>query len=158
MLQVFTFKDKSLFSPIAHDLAFGAEPRLTVQGAAVEVRIAAATLRVWGKVVPGRVEPMSDRDHRDIEATTREKVLDVAHHPEIVFRGEAGATSVRGMLQLAGRTAPLEVAIVREGGRVRGNVEIVPSRWGIKPYSALFGQLRLQDRVRVEFDIAEPPG
>ena len=158
MLQIFTFKDKSLFSPIAHDLVFGVEPRVTVQSGAVEVRIAAATLTVWGKVVGGRVEPMSDRDHRDIEATTREKVLDVAHHPEIVFRGEVGATSVRGMLQLAGRTAPLEVAFVREGGRVRGNVELVPSRWGIKPYSALFGQLRLQDRVRVEFDVAEPPG
>jgi hypothetical protein len=157
VLQVFTFKDASLLSPLAHDLVFGVEPRVARSGAQVEVRVAVAALRVWGKVVSGRVEAMSERDQRDIEATARDKVLDAARHPEVRFAGELGAESVRGLLHLAGRSAALEVPITREGGRIHGRVEFAPSRWGVKPYAALLGQLRLQDRVRVEFDLAEPP-
>jgi len=42
-------------------------------------------------------------------------------------------------------------------GRVVGGATVVQSRWGIRPYSAFFGALKLRDEVRVEFDVALPP-
>ena len=43
-----------------------------------------------------------------------------------------------------------------EGDRVRGGATVTQSRWGIKPYSAFFGALRLADDVEVEFDVRLP--
>jgi len=43
------------------------------------------------------------------------------------------------------------------GGRARGSATITQSKWGIKPYSAFFGALRLRDEVEVEFDVALAP-
>jgi hypothetical protein len=34
---------------------------------------------------------------------------------------------------------------------------VVQSRWGIRPYSALFGALKLRDEVTVDFDVALTP-
>ena len=42
-------------------------------------------------------------------------------------------------------------------GRVVGGATVVQSRWGIRPYSAFFGALRLSDEVKVHFDVALTP-
>jgi hypothetical protein len=34
----------------------------------------------------------------------------------------------------------------------------VQSRWGIRPYSAFLGALKLRDKVEVKFDIDPTPG
>jgi hypothetical protein len=39
-------------------------------------------------------------------------------------------------------------------GRVVGGATVVQSRWGIRPYSAFFGALKLSDEVKVDFDVA----
>ena len=43
-----------------------------------------------------------------------------------------------------------------DAGRIRGHATITQSQWGIKPYSAFAGALRLADNVTVEFDLAAP--
>jgi hypothetical protein len=40
------------------------------------------------------------------------------------------------------------------GERLTGELEIVPSHWGIKPYRALGGTLKVQDRIRVAIQAA----
>jgi hypothetical protein len=39
-------------------------------------------------------------------------------------------------------------------GRIVGGATVVQSRWGIRPYSAFFGALKLSDEVKIDFDIA----
>jgi hypothetical protein len=39
-------------------------------------------------------------------------------------------------------------------GRVVGGATVVQSRWGIRPYSAFFGALKLSNEVKVDFDVA----
>jgi hypothetical protein len=41
----------------------------------------------------------------------------------------------------------------REGNRVRASVNLRLSDFGITPYKALAGAIRLQDRVRVDIDL-----
>jgi hypothetical protein len=42
-------------------------------------------------------------------------------------------------------------------GRVVGGTTVVQSRWGIRPYSAFFGALKLSDEVKLDFDVALTP-
>lgn len=107
----------------------------------------------------GGVKPLTDSDRREIEKNIREKVLHAREHPTIVFRstrvdGTPEAFRVDGDLTIAGVTRPVTLSCrSAEGGRVRGTATVTQSRWGIKPYSAFFGALKLADDVEVRFDV-----
>jgi YceI-like domain len=75
------------------------------------------------------------------------------------IRGTAESFAVDGVLTIEGATRPVTIQGGVAEGRVRGTATIVQSQWGIKPYSAFLGALRLKDEVMVEFDVAlQPPG
>jgi polyisoprenoid-binding protein YceI len=59
---------------------------------------------------------------------------------------------VRGELELLGRSAPLTFTLTDDGGHLTGSATIKQSDWGIKPYSALFGALKVNDDVTVEVE------
>ncbi|MCP9953322.1 YceI family protein [Actinomadura madurae] len=104
----------------------------------------------------GGVKPLSDQDRAEIKKNLR-KVLDVRRHPRIRFVSTgAGEDAVEGDLTIMGRTKPVRVRAVRAGDRVRGGATVTQSRWGITPYSAFFGALRLADDVEIEFDLRLP--
>lgn len=153
MLEVFTFRDRSLLSAMAHDLCLDARAEVRIEGGRVAVRCRVDGLRVRGKVVRGAVEALPARDREQVEATLRRDVLRAERNPEIVFEGELSEQTARGCLRLNGRSLPLELSFVATGGRARGEVELIPSRWGVAPYSAMLGALKLQDRVVVRFDV-----
>ena len=59
--------------------------------------------------------------------------------------------TVTGDLTLVGGRTPIEfeLAVDPEGG-IAGTAVVKQSDWGIKPYSALFGALKVKDEVEVE--------
>ena len=67
-----------------------------------------------------------------------------------------GRLRVTGELEIAGTARPVEVELAIEGGRLTGEATIAQSEWGIKPYSALLGALKVADRVRVTVDAELP--
>lgn len=153
MLEVLTYRDRSLLAAMAHDLCIDAQPEVRFEGGLVTVRCRVDTLRVRGKVVAGGVEPLPERDRAQIETTLRRDVLHAERCPEVLFEGERLGSTVRGVLRLHGRSLPLELEFVVTGGRARGEVGLVPSRWGIAPFSAMLGALKVQDRVLIRFDV-----
>jgi hypothetical protein len=56
-----------------------------------------------------------------------------------------------------GVTQPVTLQGRVTDGRVVGGATVVQSRWGIRPYSAFFGALKLSDEVKINFDIALTP-
>jgi hypothetical protein len=56
---------------------------------------------------------------------------------------------VSGELELGGRRAPISFELVLDGGRLTGTATVTQSNWGMKPYSALFGTLKVLDDVQV---------
>jgi polyisoprenoid-binding protein YceI len=69
----------------------------------------------------------------------------------------AGGFHVDGELTLAGTTRPLAFELlVSEAGRLSGEAVVTQTEWGMKPYSTLFGALKVADDVRVEIDAALP--
>ncbi|MFI0409958.1 YceI family protein [Actinomadura sp. 3N508] len=144
-----------------HDLTIEAtrwtaavEAREPLDASSVKVTVELDGLKV--REGTGGVKPLTGQDRAEIEKTLRE-VLAARSYPEIVFTSAAiGEDVIEGDLAIMGRVKPVRVKAALEGGRVRGGVTVTQSRWGVKPYSAFFGALRLADDVEIEFDITLP--
>lgn len=108
----------------------------------------------------GGLKPLTDADRASIQSTIGEILL-TAEHPVISFTsaevtGTADAFQISGDLTILGRAHPVTVYGSIGAGRLRGHATVTQSQWGIKPYSAFAGALRLADDIQVEFDIAAP--
>lgn len=157
-VEVFTFKE-GLLSKVAHDLCLSCdEVRVRTDGTEVEVDLALESLRVVGAMRNGKVDPsmLSTKDKSEIENNIRTKILMTDRHPQAKFAGRAlsdgSRHEVQGPLTLAGKDVAISLVVNEEAGRYRGEIELVPSRWGIAPFKAMLGAIRLADRVIVRFD------
>ena len=64
---------------------------------------------------------------------------------------------MQGDLTLLGTTRPLAFDVtVGDGGALAAVAVVKQSDWGMKPYSALFGALKVVDEVEVEIDVHLP--
>lgn len=161
-IYVHTFKD-GLLSKLAHDLLLRPEQvALEVQGNRVEVRCDTAQWEVLGTMQAGKlVQPgPSASDQQKILQNLCRDVLQSERHPTARYTGTAtpdgkGGLHVAGHLTLCGVSLPLSFSLTRVDGLLRGGFEFVPSRFGIKPFRALGGALKVQDRVRIEIEARE---
>jgi len=109
----------------------------------------------------GGLKPLTDADRADIKATIGKQILLTAEHPVITFSssqvtGTPEVFHVAGNLAIMGQARPVTVHGGIDAGRLRGHATVTQSVWGIKPYTAFAGALRLADDIRVEFDLAVP--
>ena len=109
----------------------------------------------------GGVKPLTPNDRAEIKKTLRE-ILESESDPKITFHStsitnSAESWTVEGDLTIRGRAQPVTVNSVLIDQRVRGGTTVKQTRWGIKPYSAFLGALKLADEVGVEFDAALMP-
>lgn len=158
-IEVLTFKE-GLLSKVAHDLALSLERfEVFTDGERIEGTFHADSLRVEGAMRSGVVDPgaLSDGDKREIGVNLREKVLHTDAHPlaqlEATARRANGRYEVEGKLTLAGKSADVKFEVEEHDGRWRGEVVLEPSRWGIRPFKALLGAIKLKDQVVVRFDL-----
>lgn len=159
--QVLTFKE-GLLSAIAHDLSIGVE-RFTIElhddsddGIRIEARFDASSLRVEHAMKDGRPDPgaLSAKQRRDIDKNIDKDVLHVRRHPEIVFRstaveGEGDQRRIRGTLRLHGTERTVQVIARRRDDRWSTEVPLHQPDYGIVPYSAMLGTLKVRPDVRV---------
>ena len=111
----------------------------------------------------GGVKPLTGGDRAEIKRTLTGKILQASRHPVISFTstavtGTPSGFQLEGDLTVAGVTRPVTVRGTLAGDRAQGSATVTQSRWGIKPYSAFFGALKLSDDVEVEFDVTLAPG
>jgi YceI-like domain len=107
----------------------------------------------------GGMMALDDDDRANIEQTIDDEVL---HQTPIEFRSTStdldaeGSGTVEGELELSGATHPVSFALEAKGGRLTGRATVKQSDWGMKPYSALFGTLKVTDEVEVAVDAELP--
>jgi polyisoprenoid-binding protein YceI len=99
-------------------------------------------------------KPLTDRDRQEIKETMAE-LLGADHDPLVSYVSGAvqlagGSATVDGQLTLLGVTQPLRLAIQAGDGVVTATATVQQSRWGIKPYKAFMGALKVRDEVEVE--------
>jgi hypothetical protein len=126
-------------------LAVGEEPGLTLDADATSLKVREGT---------GGMMALDDGDLANIEQTIDDEVL---KRQDISFRSTrveetADGLSVTGDLTLRGTTRPLAFDLELRDGHLRGTAVVKQTEWGMKPYTALFGALKVADEVRVEID------
>jgi polyisoprenoid-binding protein YceI len=102
----------------------------------------------------GGIQALDDGDKAGIEQTIDDEVL---KGTPIEFRSsriELGANgsqgTVVGELELAGERHPITVELgIGDDGLPTGRATVRQTDWGMKPYSALFGTLKVADEVEV---------
>lgn len=157
IIHVYTFKE-GLLSKLAHDLRLTLTRfSISARGTEITARFELPSLRVDGVMKAGKLErnELSQSDREKIHETMKD-VLHVREYPEA--RLHARLINVEppfmldGQLTFRGETRPIQLRLERESDRLIGSMTIVPSQWGIRPYRALGGTLKLQDRVRITID------
>jgi YceI-like domain len=100
----------------------------------------------------GGIKPLTEDDKSSIRQTIDEDVLKGCG---ISFRstsvtGADARLDVHGELELAGRRNPVDFSVtVADDGRLDATATVKQTAWGIKPYSALFGTLKVLDDVQI---------
>jgi polyisoprenoid-binding protein YceI len=106
------------------------------------------------KVIEGKggMQALDDDGKADILKSIDKDVLKkkaIAFHSTSVAQSDGGL-AVQGDLELVGKTAPLQFDVsVGDDGTLSGSAKVKQSDWGMKPYSALFGALKVNDEVEV---------
>jgi hypothetical protein len=110
----------------------------------------------------GGLVPLTDRDRRDILGQAR-KQLDTGRYPEATYSAttftpdSSGSGTINGTLTLHGQSRPLRLQVARTGdGQYRATGTVVQTQFGIKPYSGMFGALKLRDDVEIEITVTMP--
>lgn len=132
---------------VADDLSFSA---LAVRADLTSMIVRAGT---------GGLKPLTERDKREIALTAR-KVLGADRHPEAAFSaktfepGTAGGGVIAGTLTIAGMSRPVRLDVTKTGADgFHASTTIRQSDFGIKPYSAFLGALKVSDAVKAEVDV-----
>jgi polyisoprenoid-binding protein YceI len=146
---VFTFKE-GVFSAVAHDLKLRATRfRVDVDGETVKADFELSSLVVVSAMKAGRDDPhaLSATSRAQIERNMMKDVLETRRFPIARFEStQVTPEAVEGRLTLHGVTRALR------GTRSLPTVaefRFDQRDFGIKPYSALLGTLKLQPQVLV---------
>jgi polyisoprenoid-binding protein YceI len=165
--RVFSYRE-GLLSGLGHDLELEVtrfEIDVDEEARTVAARFDPGSLRVVRALRDGTELPdaLSDGDRATIERQTRQDVLDARHHPEIRFSSSAvvdadGGWDVAGTLALHGVERQITVRMRPEGDRMTASVRLHQADFGIRPYSALLGTLKVKPDVTVRVSVpAAPP-
>jgi polyisoprenoid-binding protein YceI len=123
----------------------------------VEVEIEASALQV--------IDPKaSSKDRTEIQATMQsDRVLGVKRYPKIVFKSvkiervEGERLRITGNLTLRSQTnlVTVEASLEEAGARLRaaGTSQLKQTAFGIRPVSAGLGTVRVQDEVKISFEV-----
>jgi polyisoprenoid-binding protein YceI len=132
-------------------LEVGEDPARTT----MELKADATSLRVQRGT--GGMKALDDDDKANIHQTIDDEVL---RRRDIVFRStrvqpaaDGGALAVEGELTLNGETRAIAFDLhVAGDGALGATIRVTQTLWGLKPYSALFGTLKVLDDVEVVFE------
>jgi polyisoprenoid-binding protein YceI len=122
---------------------------LTADGASLRVREGTGGMQSLGDEEMASIHQSIDDDV--LERTTiefRSTAVTADPDPDVLH--------VEGELTLARKKRPVAFDLRTADGRVTGAVTLTQSDFGIKPFSILFGTLKVVDEVEVSIDAALP--
>jgi hypothetical protein len=108
----------------------------------------------------GGMTALDDDDRANIEQTIDDEVLrggPIEFRSRRVGPGARGGLRVEGDLDLLGTRQPIAFDLAAaDDGRLTATARLRQTDWGIKPYSALFGTLKVADEVEVAVEALLP--
>lgn len=132
-------------------LDLGESPAATLTADASSLRVLEGT---------GGVMTLDDDDKAGIAKTIDDEVLKGTpiefRSTSVELSGDDGPPRVNGELELAGKSHPISFELSLADGRLTGTAIVKQTDWGMKPYTALFGTLKVADEVEVAIEAALP--
>lgn len=132
-----------------------------LSASSVQVSVIPSSLEVID--FSGGMKPLSDSDRKEIAKNINDKALKTSKYREITFAstkvtdaGGAQQFRVEGELSITGQTRPVTVDVTLEGGQAVAKATVVQTDFGVKPYSAMLGALKIEDAVAVEVTLTLP--
>jgi polyisoprenoid-binding protein YceI len=160
-----SYKD-GMGAKLAHDLVLRAtnwSGTLNVDGSASGCSAALTVDPRSIEIVEARggVKSLSDKDRRDIDKNINEKVLETNKYPELKFEstsctGSEPNLTAAGNMTIKGTTRPVNVDLNVNGTTVTGKTSISQKDFGIKPFSAMMGAIKLRDDVDFQMTVNLP--
>jgi polyisoprenoid-binding protein YceI len=158
---VFTFKE-GLLSKVAHDLKIRVT-RWSVEltPSSVRAEFDLRSLRVLEAMKDGSENPgaLSDADKAKIAEQISNEVLHAGQHPTAVFSSRSvtpradGGYSIEGELSLHGVTQAVRAETRLEAGRQVASLELHQPTYGITPFKAMMGTLKVKPDVIVRLSV-----
>jgi polyisoprenoid-binding protein YceI len=155
--QVRIFTDKEgLLSAVAHDLELDVRTfRIDLADDSLRATFDPASLRVLHALKDGHpTTALGAKDKADIEASVQKEVLATRRFPTIELASTAlhrdgPRATVTAQLTLHGTTRSVTFSAIESSGQWVAEVPLHQPDFGIKPYSALFGALKVKPGIRV---------
>jgi YceI-like domain len=108
----------------------------------------------------GGIMALTDEDKVEIKRTLEDEVLrpgPVEFKSTRVTPSDEGRIEVTGELSMNGNVHGLDFELeLAPGGALSARATVKQSDWGIKPYSGLFGTLKVRDEVEVVGEASLP--
>ncbi|MGI9185520.1 MAG: YceI family protein [Solirubrobacteraceae bacterium] len=151
---------KGAAAKAGHDLlievtAWKATIEVDAQAAATTVNLTADAHSLRVREGTGGMKSLGDDDRNNIQQTIDDEVLKgtAIEFASTAVGDAAGGLEVDGELELFGRRHPVAFTLtVGDGGELSASTHLRQSDWGMKPYSALFGALKVADELTVELE------
>ena len=161
--QIFTYKE-GMLSGLAHDLRINVTSFVIDLGGTdhfISASFDTRSLRVDCAMVNGRERPdvLSLQDKDDINNNIIREVLQTETYPEIVLsslsvKKQQADYLVTGQLVVHGQTREISFSVSKENkSRYVVDVSLHLPDFGITPFSALFGTIRIKPDVLVHIEI-----
>ncbi len=167
-VSAYTFKS-GLLSKIAHDLLIDINdfkvdvdvPEGGFASGSLKLEIQTNSLKVDCAMKDGERNPgtLKEKDIADIEADMAKKVLHPDKYSTASFSSKSiqengDSCHVSGDLSLHGVTKPIDFDIDTSSGGLKGRFTIVQTDYGIKPFKAMMGTLKIKDEMDIGFDLS----
>ncbi len=160
--QIFTYKE-GLFSTLAHDLLINVTSfviEITDDNGSIESTFDAGSLRVDCVIADGkkRRDILSAADMKEIDNNTFKDVLNAATFKSASFSStsvarENSSYRVNGILFLHGKNREIQFTVGKEGNCHVTEVRLHLPDFGIKPFSALFGAMKVKPDVLIQITV-----
>lgn len=162
---VYTFKE-GVLSAMAHDLKIRVD-RWSMDVSEDLSRISASfeptSLNVECVMKDGVESPgtLSGLYKGQIEKNIQKDVLKTKKFREVSFASSSVSAAgdgfeVEGTLKLCGKSGRVAARVAREGDRLVAEIPIHQPDFGIKPYSAMLGTLKIKPGIRVKISVPAP--
>lgn len=161
-LYVKTYKD-GVAKAIGHDLTLEVtdwQAEVVVDDDPANASVSASASSKAFTVLEGHggAKALRDKDRVDIIKNIDNKILKTDEHKDFVFKSTGVKAAgdhfdVAGDLTIMGKTSPATMVIDVNGNNAKGTISLKQTDYGIKPFSAMMGALKIKDNVDINFEL-----
>lgn len=174
-LNIYTYKSGFL-SSLAYDLFIKATDfklRADIKGensaeSKMNLVVNAGSLKVVSLMVDNKIHDiiLTEGQKKEIESEFKgSRLLNIKKYPKITFTSknifiDADCHKVTGDLAIKDAVREIELILKKDNEkpdkRIHGSFDLYQSKFGIRPYTSMFGTLSLKDKIEIKWEINIP--